>query len=318
MANFSREEIRKGLSGPVFPILTPFTEDGNEIDHEALSSYVNFLVSCDAGSIMTTVGTSRFNLLTDDEIMQVNRTVVQASSKNTITIVAGPLTGNLNTNIRLAKDAEESGADAYIAFFPERWYGNDVIIEFFKSLSESVSIAIMIHETPIKSGYGGHTQYPLELLERLFNLPGVVGLKEECMDGGYAYKLHRRLEGKCAIIGAGAMRNFMRDFHAGAQANLVGVGSFFPKVEMAFQEALKAGNFDRAHVIVRKYEDPYFDVAVELGWHPQLKETLHILGLMPPFERHPLPRLDNEQQKRLRECLESLGWLDLKFDHIPE
>jgi dihydrodipicolinate synthase/N-acetylneuraminate lyase len=143
-------------------------------------------------------------------------------------------------------------------------------------------------------------------------------MKEECMDGGYAYKLHRRLHDKCAIIGAGAMRNYMRDFHAGAKANLVGIGSFFPRVEMAFQDALKSGDIEFAHRIVRDYEDPYFDVAVELGWHTQLKETLHILGLMPPHERAPLPRLNGEQRARLHAKLEELGWLDLDPNHEPK
>jgi 4-hydroxy-tetrahydrodipicolinate synthase len=317
MANFKPDEIRSQLSGAVFPILTPFTESG-DVDHTALARYVKFLLGAGAGTVMTTVGTSRFNLLSEAEMQAVNATVVAASSAQTITIAAGPLTGSLQTNIQFARHAESVGADAYIAFFPERWYGPEAVFEFFKQLSESVSIGVMIHEMPMKSGYGGQVQYALDLLERLVELPNVVGMKEECMDGGYAYKLHRRLAGRCAIIGAGAMRNFMRDFHAGAVANLVGVGSFFPKVEMAFHEAMRSGDIERAHKIVRQFEDPYFDVAVELGWHPQLKETLHLLGLMPPFERDPLPRLSATQQARLHDCIQSLGWLGLAPDHTPE
>jgi 4-hydroxy-tetrahydrodipicolinate synthase len=316
MANFQPVEIRSQLVGPVFPILTPFYETG-EVDHESLERYVKFLVAAGAGTVMTTVGTSRLNLLSEDEIRAVNATVAAASSAKTMTIAAGPMTGSLHSNLEFARHAESVGADAYIAYFPERWYGPEAVFDFFRQLSESVSIGIMIHEMPIKSGYGGQVQYPLDLLERLVELPNVVGMKEECMDGGYAYKLHRRLQGKCAIIGAGAMRNFMRDFHAGAKANLVGVGSFFPRVEMAFHQAMNAGDMEKAHRIVRQYEDPYFDVAVELGWHPQLKETLHLLGLMPPFERAPLPRLNETQRVRLRDCIEHLGWLDFAPDHEP-
>jgi len=87
---------------------------------------------------------------------------------------------------------------------------------------------MMIHEMPMRSGYGGNQQYSLDLLDRLTDLPGVVGMKEECMDGGYAYLLHRRLSGKCGIIGAGSKRLLMRDFHSGAKAYLVGIGNFFP------------------------------------------------------------------------------------------
>jgi len=317
MSKFTPDQIRSGLSGPVFPILTPFNESG-EVDHNALERYVKFLVSAGAGALMTSVGTSRFNLLSEDEIRAVNATVAGASSIGTITILAGPMTGSLKSNIELARHAELLGADAYIAFFPERWYGENQVYDFFSQLADSVSIGIMIHEMPFKSGYGGQVQYPLDLLDRLVSLPNLVGMKEECMDAGYSYRLHRRLQGKCAIIGAGAMRNFMRDYHAGAQANLVGLGSFFPRVEMAFHTALKSGDVERAHRIVRQYEDPYFDVAVELGWHPQLKETMYILDLMPPFERLPLTRLNDAQRARLGDCIERLGWLDLHPDHEPD
>lgn len=316
MSDFSSQQIRSELEGPVFPILTPFTETG-EVDHAALEAYVAFLVSAGAKTILTTVGTSRFNLLSEQEIRAVNRTAMRAAGTDTIKIAAGPMTGSLDTNIAFARHAEEIGADAYIAFYPERWYGAQSILSFFKTLAESVSIGIMIHEMPMRSGYGGQIQYPLDLLEQLVSIENVVGLKEECMDGGYAYKIHRRLSGKCAVIGAGSMRNFMRDYHAGATANLVGVGSFFPRVEIAFQNALKSGDTEKAHAIVRTYEDPYFDVAVELGWHPQLKEVLYLLGLLPPFERAPMPRLDAEKQERLKACLKSLGWLDLDARHEP-
>jgi 4-hydroxy-tetrahydrodipicolinate synthase len=317
MANFAPSAIRTGLAGPVFPVLTPFKESG-EVDHAALARYVDFLVGTGARTIMTTVGTSRFNLMSEAEMMAVNETVAKASSASTITIAAGPLTGDVATNIAFATHAERIGADAYIAFFPERWYGAEAITDFFSRIAASVSIAVMIHEMPMRSGYGGQAQYPIDLLERLVSVPNIVGMKEECMDAGYTYKVLRRLANKCAIIGAGAMRNFLRDHHAGAKANLVGVGSFFPKVEIAFQYALKAGDVHRAESLVRRYEDPYFDVAVELGWHPQLKEMLHLKGLMPPFERAPMPRLTAAQQERLRDCVARLGWLDLAPDHVPE
>jgi dihydrodipicolinate synthase/N-acetylneuraminate lyase len=267
---------------------------------------------------MTTVGTSRFNLMSQDEILAVNETVARVVDGRAIMIAAGNQAGSVASNIQWAQHAEAIGADAYIAFFPERWYGDEAVFNFFKQLTDSVSIGIMIHEIPMRSGYGGHMQFSLDLLERLLSLPGLVGMKEECMDGGYAYRLYRRLEGKCAIIGAGAMRNFMRDFHAGAKSNLVGLGSFFPKVEIAFQKALKEGKMELAHKIVRDYEDPYFDLAVELGWHPQLKEALHLFGLMPPHERPPMSRLTAEKQARLRACFESLGWFEHEPDHVPE
>jgi dihydrodipicolinate synthase/N-acetylneuraminate lyase len=307
MATFSREHLRTKLEGPVFPVLTPFTADG-AVDHEALARYVDFLAGCKVTAVMSTVGTSRFNLLSMDEIKAVNETIAHAAKGRCIVILAGPMTGTTSVHVDFAKHAEKAGGDAFIAFFPERYYGQDAVVEFFKTISDSIGIGTMIHEMPMRSGYGGNQQYALDLLERLTDMPGVVGMKEECMDGGYAYLLHRRLSGKCGIIGAGSKRLYMRDFHAGAKAYLVGIGNVFPQVAKDFYAAMRAHDMDRAHAIVRAYEDPYFDLAVSLGWHVALKETLHMMNLMPPYERAPLPRLTAVQREKLAACVDKLGW----------
>jgi 4-hydroxy-tetrahydrodipicolinate synthase len=309
MAKFSRDHLRHKLEGPVFPILTPFTADG-AVDHAALAKYVDFLAGAGIPALLSTVGTSRFNLLTNDEIKAVNTTIAKAVAGRCIVILAGPPAGTTAVNLDFARHAESVGGDAYIAFFPERFYGEAPVLEFFQALSDAVSIGIMIHEMPMRSGYGGNQQYSLDLLDKLVAMPGVVGMKEECMDGGYAYLLHRRLTGKCGIIGAGSKRLFLRDFQAGAKAYLVGLGNFFPRVAMDFYAAMRDHRVNDAHAIVRAYEDPYFDVAVSLGWHIALKETMHILNLMPPYERAPLPRLNETQRKKLQDSIDKLGWRD--------
>ena len=315
MASFSREHLRNHLEGPIFPVLTPFVAGGSAVDHDALTRYVEFLAGAGVPAVLSTVGTSRFNLLSDEEIKAVNTTIAQTVAGRCIVILAGPPIGTTATNVEFARHAESVGADAYIAFFPERYYGMAPVVAFFDEVSSAVEIGTMIHEMPMRSGYGGNQQYPIDLLDRLLDLPGVVGMKEECMDGGYAYHIHRRLGQKCGIIGAGSKRLFMRDFHAGAKAYLVGIGSFFPRVAMDFYAAMREHRLSDAHAIVHTYEDPYFELAVSLGWHLALKETLHILGLMPPHERNPLPRLTTSQQQELKTCVEKLGWRDRDPTH---
>src|SRR5438132_2962012 len=99
MAQFSRDHLRHQLHGPVFPILTPFSADGSAIDHDALARYVDFLAGVGVPAIMSTVGTNRFNLLSEDEIRAVNATIARAARGRCIVILAGPLTGNTATNV---------------------------------------------------------------------------------------------------------------------------------------------------------------------------------------------------------------------------
>ncbi len=304
------DDLKAAIRGPVFPIPTPFTPTDYAVDHQALHSYVDFLVNAGAPVILVTVGTSRFNLLTTDEMMSVNETVVKAVNKRTVVIAAGPLQASLQQNLEFANHASQIGADAIMVMYPERFYGEDSVYEFYKTMAEQANIGIMIHEMPMRSGFSGAAvQYSLDLLDRLTDLPRLVGLKEECGDGEYAYRLIRRIVDKTAIIGAGSMRRFMRDYHAGAKAYLVGIGNFLPKLALEFYSSMMANHFEQAHAIVRQNEDPYFDIAVSLGWHLALKETLDLMGLMPAFERPPLQRMPSQSRSQLETVLKACHWI---------
>lgn len=314
MKTYEPKDMRSGLYGPVFPIVTPFNRL-NDVDLVSLNNYVEFLIECGAQTIMTTVGTSRFNLLSHEEIIILNSEVVRANKSRSVTIVSGPLNGNLQANIEHAVKAQEIGANAFIAYYPERWYDDESVFLFYNEICKAVSISVFIHEMPLRSGYGGVAQYSLSLLDKLLDIPNLVGMKEECMDGGYAYKIHRKFGKKASIIGAGAMRNFLRDYQAGAKTNLVGLGSFFPKVEIDFHEALKNNNLSLAKKIVQTYEDEYFDFAVELGWHTQLKASMNYFGLLPTHERSPLRELSMEKKEQLIEFFDKKGWSSLSANH---
>ena len=116
-------EAKAAIRGPVAPILTPFKRDDHSVDHEALARYVDFLVVKGIPVLLTTVGTSRFNLLTTEEMLAVNETVVRTVNGRAMTIVAGPPDGDTRENVRFAQHAAKIGAGAFIAMFPERWYG---------------------------------------------------------------------------------------------------------------------------------------------------------------------------------------------------
>lgn len=305
------ERVREKLSGPVYPVLTAFDQKG-EVDYDAIGSYVRFLVRNGAPTILVTVGTSRFNLLTPDEMKRVNRKVVEAVDGDALAIAAGPLQASRDENIRFAEHATVVGADALIVKYPERYYGDQPIFDFFEDVQKSSEIPVLIHEMPMRNGFGGpQVNYSLDLLSELAELPNVAGLKEECMDGEYAYRILRTVTDRTGVIGAGSMRRFLRDHHAGATCFLVGIGSFLPGLAVRFHEHVMADAVDEAHEIVRKHEDAYFDVAVNMGWHRALKETLYQLDLMPPYERAPMNRLDQEQRDRMAEIISILGWRDL-------
>ncbi|NIQ13503.1 MAG: hypothetical protein GTO02_03555, partial [Candidatus Dadabacteria bacterium] len=86
---------------------------------------------------------------TTDEIFEVNQIVVESARKRAITIVTTPSFGPTSQAIEYARHAQNIQADLILALYPDRYYGDQCIYEFFKSISDNCEIPVMIHEMPM-------------------------------------------------------------------------------------------------------------------------------------------------------------------------
>ncbi len=299
------------IQGPVIPLPTPFNAD-ESVDLNGLAQYVEFLSDGKIPAVMSTVGTSRYNLLSWDEMRDINRTVASSVKPGTQSIVTSPTTGGLKHMIEFGKHAESIGADYYLVYFPERHYGEENTYNFFKALCDELSIRILIHEMPMRNGVGpGTQQYSLDLLGRLFALDNIVGVKEEALNPEYSNQILDRYADSALMIGAGGgmSRYLDRDHQRGAQAFLGGLGNFIPQIELDFFNAMQSGNREEGARIVSEIERPYFDAVLPMGWHPTLKSALHHMGLMQVHERRPMVQLSDEEHGRVKAIMQQLGWL---------
>lgn len=296
------------VQGPVIPLPIPFHED-DSIAYDALAEYVNFLCEKGIPNLMTTIGTSRYNVLNFDEIRKVNETVVKAAKGRAVTIVSNPQVGGTKHSIDFAKHAESIGADFFLVYFPERDYGDEFTIPFFKRIHDESNIDILIHEMPFRSGLGpGNYQYSISMLNELLSFERIVGMKEEALDEAYSNLIVETFSKDAIIIGAGGgmSRYFYRDFSRGAKAFLGGLGNFIPEIELDFYQKMINGDQEGARRIVEDIEIPYFKKVVPIGWHPHLKAALAYKGLMPKWDRMPMKMLSQEELKMLEEAIDSI------------
>lgn len=301
------------INGPVIPLPVPFLKDLT-IDHESLSNYVAFLADNGIKNVMTTVGTSRYNLLTWEECKAVNTTVAKAAKKNKIqSIIANPPFGDLNKALEFTRHTESIGADYFLAYFPDRHYGEDNTFSFFEAISENLqSTKGLIHEMPMRNGLGGgQVRYSLTLIQRILQLDQFVGMKEEALDPEYSNQILDNLGGKCEIVGAGGgmSRYLYRDFDRGSTAFLGGIGNFVPQLEINFYNDMQSGKRENAEEIVTAIEAKYFEVVISKGWHPTLKTSLHLMGLMPEYERSPMKKVPREEVDEIKTFLQKQNWM---------
>lgn len=302
-------EFSQRVKGPVFPILTLFNKDGT-LDEAGIADYVEFLISQGAKNIMCTVGTSRYDVLTTEEMMQVNQIVVEAVAKRAVAIVTTPSNGPTSLSIQFAKHAAKIGADAIIGVYPDRYYGDETIVDFFKDITASSDIGVMIHEMPIRAGRSTEApsaHYSPLLLEKIFSISGMVGLKEESGDQALIEHINTVYSDKVAVIGGrGGMNAYKSATQFGQQSYLVGIGNFLPKLELDFAKHIENGELESAENIISNIEKPFFDVTVKLGWHIALKAAMSIKGLCQPYERSPMRGLTSNEHNELLLLMQKL------------
>lgn len=302
------------LNGLVCPIPVPFESDGR-IAKSALLGYCRYLVDSGVSALLVTVGTSRFNLLTREEMQSVNAIVAEAcAGSETVAIASGPgpSSGSTQENLEFARAALEAGAHAMIAVFPERWYGNTHVQAYFQRLADESPLPTLIHAVPMRDGFGGiHDSKAtgLELLKPLVDHERIVGIKEENGDRHEYERIVAHCLDRVTMIGAGgAMRRFQKDRPLGSTCYLVGIESIQPKLGLQFFDHMMNGQFDEAEQIAVQHEDPFFRVAIAFGWHRTLKAALSLLDLMPGYEREPFPVFEQSEQRVLSEVMNRCGW----------
>lgn len=302
-------EFSQRIQGPVFPVLALFNEN-DSLDEQGIADYVEFLISQNVKNIMCTVGTSRYDVLTTDEMMRVNQIVVEATAKRAATIVTTPSYGPTSLAIKFAQHAAKIGADAIIGVYPDRYYGDETIVDFFKAITASSDIGVMVHEMPIRAGRSTEApaaHYSPKLLESIFNIDGMVGLKEESGDPQLIEYINKTYSRKVAVVGGrGGMNAYKSATQFGQQSYLVGIGNFLPKLELDFADHIAKGELDLAEKTINHIEKPFFDVTVKFGWHIALKAAMNIKGLCQPYERAPMRSLTSAENAELLSLMQKL------------
>jgi 4-hydroxy-tetrahydrodipicolinate synthase len=305
-------EMISCLRGPVFPVPPAFAADGR-MDANATSAYVRFLVSNGARAVMVTAGTSRLNLLTEDEILELNAAVVKGADGRALVIAANPITGSAEYAAAFARRVLDLGADVMLVYFPERYYSDDAVTQYFQIIAHAAEIPLMLHAVPMRSGTGGVLDtcvYDIDLLEQLCRLPTFIGLKEEQADPLLRKRLVTQFKDRLAfVVAGGGMSALVAGREYGVESYLTSVGNFLPTIETDFFAHVEGGRHEHAETVLAAIEIPLFEVAVPMGWHRAMRGLLAVLNLMPGYERAPLPEPTESELARLRQLARAMDWL---------
>ena len=82
-----RDKVRESLTGPITSIRTPFRKDGT-VNFDGLRSTLDFNIAAGSKTMLLTAGDSHYIALSDEEIAEVSRVVVEHTAKRAMVVTA--------------------------------------------------------------------------------------------------------------------------------------------------------------------------------------------------------------------------------------
>jgi 4-hydroxy-tetrahydrodipicolinate synthase len=157
------------------PLVTPF-KDNEDVNHEALAQLVDFVITRGfADSIIVTGTTGEFYSLTDEERVEVWKTVKTATAGR-VPLVAGVGAPSTRTTLRFTGIAEQMGFDVAMCVMP--FYSKPTqegVLRHYRAVAAATSLPVLIYNIPLFTGINMEPA----TLEVLAKVPNIVGIKEE-------------------------------------------------------------------------------------------------------------------------------------------
>ena len=290
------------FEGIIPPLITPFKPDGT-LNEEGIRTIVSFLIEKGVSGffICGTYGTGP--AMTAEERMRTAE-VVMDSAKGKAKVIVHVGSSNVDAVLKLAKHAEDVGADA-VASVPPFYYAYDEesIVNFFGNLLSKVGIPVFVYNNPARSG----NPITVRLLRRLAD-EGVAGIKDSCFDIVKFYEFLTNIDKKDFefIIGTEAL--LVPAYLAGSRACISGLANAFPEINVRTFNLLKEGKYEEA--AKAQLEIIRFREVMHLApTYPAVFEALRMRGIDVGYPKPPFRRLTAEEIQKLRDNFKKLGAL---------
>lgn len=230
-------------------------------------------------------------------------------------VVSGVNAENTQDAVAHARDAMAEGADALMVFAPNNWallHDPDAILRHHQAIIDATGAPIFLFQGSVNAG---RTAFPPELLARLAQLPGVVGVKEGSWESA-AYEASRRAVQAAAPrvrMMASGDEHLLTCYAIGSEGSLVSLADIIPETIVALDAAMRASDLAAArrhHAIVYPLARAIYGSAPG-GWaNARLKACLHLLGRIPcAATKPPIGPLPAAETARLAAVLREAGLL---------
>jgi dihydrodipicolinate synthase/N-acetylneuraminate lyase len=255
-------EARSRLSGVYLAIPTLFRDEDLELNLEGMRRHVRFLLEGgvrEGNAVLLTCGAAGdFSTLSVEERVRVTETVLDEVAGK-VGVVLGAQSSNLREVIALARAAARLGAVA-IQVSPPFYHAHTDgdVYEFFEAAAEAADVGVVIYPTYWK-GY----KMPLDVIDRLAELPSVIGLKWAAPHF-YEYERGlRRFADRLCVVDNQLV--FVHSHMLGARGMNMHSTNYWPEWGVKTWELYEAREYRKAMEETVRVLSPYYDLCAEVA-----------------------------------------------------
>ncbi|KAK9472031.1 uncharacterized protein V1510DRAFT_418443 [Dipodascopsis tothii] len=232
------------------PLVTPFKADSGDIDYDAFKRQILRLTRARVGLVLQGTNGEACHMTFDERVEAVRfaREVLDSNGFSDTPLLVGTGCGSARETIALTNAAAAVGADAAIVIHPGYFafaMGKDraAIKAFFLEVFEGSSIPVMIYNFP---GAASGIDLDSDLLSDLADHPNCFGAKLTCAGIAKGERLatytkskayRARKSGEFLVL-PGFSDCLFSAMVAGAHGCITGTGNVFPKLIVAFYDAI--------------------------------------------------------------------------------
>jgi len=297
-SDWLKNEMREKM--PVASVSTPFTKNG-EVDYRGIRSIVDFIIEAGTGLVLLTYGDSLYSILSDYEIAEVTRAVVEQTRKRAVVVAA---TGTWWTGkcVEFAEYSQDLGVDVLMSL-PPNWADSSnikTLKQHYTAISEKMPVMIV---TAL-----GNKPVPIQVIQELVKENnGIIAIKDDIC-GAYGRKMASLAHEKWAILSGGLKENHIDIMPYGVDSYLSVYMRFKPWIAHIYWDKIKRSDIPAAVDIIERYERPFWEMVNRVGmdFDSIIHACMEICGICGRWRRLPYQNLAEDQMEIVADFLDKL------------
>ena len=235
------------LRGSYTVTFTPFTEGGAAIDFAALERFIDWQIEEGSHGLIALGSIGQFLAIDDDERTAIVETYVK-KCKGRVPVLVGTMNARTENAVRYSREAEALGA-AGVMITPPYYYTptEDEIFDYYRQISEAISIPIMLYNNPITTNVDMSAAFVAKLTKAFEN---VRYIKEASGTADRCYEIAQLTDGVMNCFAGGRTYECML---FGAAGYVSPPGNWAPKQSAIMMDSFAAGDRATAKWISDKF-----------------------------------------------------------------